>query len=692
MYIGRRFPIRLAAVIGIMCFLASCSSPSEEIIEETTEEPTTAENVEENMETSVSEIILSYGCNAKNDVVYRLEWGPVPNAEQCELLCRVDDEEEWTLLTLDPADGSSGVYKDKKARNYEKVEYVLRYTLGGKTYESNHVEINIPTTPYGMKISNMTDEGIEYYWKKPEGVTGYEIFRSYEVDGKWKLLGEKKYNEDTFLDSNFSRKKDSVYYKIRSFVEIDGVRTYGKFSDITKAKRRKKFKLELDTVYLRTDESRKIMSYIGWGEGYDLVWRSSDESCVKVDENGVITGISAGECVISCRSNSFEGEDTCTVIVDRTADTMLANYASDYIQKTEENITVWTKQDSASEGSGPVTVMITGDMMCTGAQQGKQGYDTGDYNFNGSYKYVKDIISDADLAIGNLETVLSPSWPYMHENAYIDNKANCNAPPRYLDALKYAGFDAVVMSNNHNCDSGVRGLVETIEQVERYELARTGAFKDSDEQRGLLMDVKGIRLGFLSYTSPITGFNKKDGDWSKDDVNEKLNYYDKKKAERDVEFLRAQGAEFVIVYMHWGVKNYFLTTNAQLREAKEIAAMDVDYIVGAHAHLLQPYEVIETDDGKRVPCFFSLGDFQASVDQIEGNRDSVILKLALERDDKGNVKLVGESCIPCYTLTEYDNDYYVTVPLLEENRKIFPDYDEIRARIQEAIGTKLVLD
>ena len=67
--------------------------------------------------------------------------------------------------------------------------------------------------------------------------------------------------------------------------------------------------------------------------------------------------------------------------------------------------------------------------------------------------------------MGNLETLLAPGWPYMLDEAYIDNKNNCNASSRYLDAVRYGGFDAVAMANNHNCDGGKTALLETIRQV-----------------------------------------------------------------------------------------------------------------------------------------------------------------------------------------------------------------------------------
>ncbi len=138
-----------------------------------------------------------------------------------------------------------------------------------------------------------------------------------------------------------------------------------------------------------------------------------------------------------------------------------------------------------------------------------------------------------------------------------------------------------------------------------------------------------------------------------------------------------------------GCKNYKEITAVQEKEAKELANLDVDYIIGAHAHVLQKYDVIVADDGREVPCFYSLGNFQASIQQIEGNRDTLILCLDFEKDENGNVVLKEQSYIPCYTVTELNEAYYVTIPLTEENKSIVEDMDVVKARIQNAVGDKL---
>jgi poly-gamma-glutamate synthesis protein (capsule biosynthesis protein) len=427
-------------------------------------------------------------------------------------------------------------------------------------------------------------------------------------------------------------------------------------------------------------------AYIGWGEAGSLTWTSSDSSIASVSANGTIQAKKAGTCQISCYSKMTKETKVCTVTVDRQALKMLQDIVSDY---TQDETGLWSNAKAAQDGDA--VIMMVGDMMCTGTQQAKQGYDTGDYNFNESFDGVKSIIESADLAIGNLETLLSSAWPYMHEESYIQNMANCNAPSRYLDAVRYAGFDGVVMANNHNCDAEKEGVFDTIEQVERYQLARTGVFKDSDDQRYLLAEVDGIKVGYLSYVSEETGFNGKDEDWDQEDVDTVLNYYDQEKAKQDIAALRKAGAEYIITYMHWGVKNMSDIRPSQEEDAQELANLGVDYIVGAHCHLLQSYTELTADDGRTVPCFYSLGDFQSSIDQVEGNRDSVILRIRLKRDEQGNISLTENSYIPCYTETQYQEKYFYTIPLdpaFNGGEKL-SDYEEIHDRITEAVGTEI---
>lgn len=548
--------------------------------------------------------------------------------------------------------------------------------------------------PYGVKISNITDEGIQVYWKNTEYAKGYEVFRSYSKDGGYERIAAgsdfadpTEPSHSTCTDAEFDRDKRKVYYKVRSY-EFDEQdrKIYSNFSKVMTAKFIETLKLGCQELYLPAGMSRTIQASYGWGDLADAEWISDDESVAVVDDSGRITASGKGSCSITCRSESLDQEQQCTVTVNRDPLPPLEKITSRYARTAPG---IWENPDASDSGSAVIT--MTGDMMCTSAQQRVMDGGTGDYNFNESFSLVKDIISGGDFSIGNLETLLSSSWPYMCEEVYIDNAPNCNAPSRYLDALKFAGFDGLVMSNNHNCDGGEAGAVESSEIVDAYQFANTGLFTSEEDVRTLLVDVNGIKVGFLSYTPAQPGFNGKDKDWPRESIDTLLNYYEKDKAEADMRELRSKGAEYVIVYIHWGAKNEFGIGNDQKQAARELADMGADYIVGGHSHLVQVYDEITSADGKAVPCFYSLGDFNSSINQIAGNRDSVILRIRLEKNEDGKIELAENGYIPCYTYTEYEDMKYVTVPLNQElngNAEV-KNYEKFRKRIAGEVGDKL---
>ncbi|MCD7744605.1 MAG: CapA family protein [Lachnospiraceae bacterium] len=546
-------------------------------------------------------------------------------------------------------------------------------------------------TPYGPKISKLSDAGIEYYWKQAEYADGYEVFRSYEEEGEYEKVAEYRNNTvsySTHLDTTFDREKKSVWYKVRSYLEDeDGNRSYSEFTEPVEAQYREEMKLQRKTTYMPSGTTRTIEAWYGWGNGSDAVWTSDDEGVATISEEGVITAIAKGTCTLTCTSESLQTSLTSKVVVDRDAEEPLTEITSRYTQSEETGI--WENPDA--EETQDAVIMMVGDMMCT-SKQIKAGMDEdGNYYFNDGFDYVSDLISQSDFAIGNLETMLSSSWPYMSNESYIDNMPNCNAPSSYLDAVKSAGFDAVVMANNHNCDTGERGILETVEQVERYQLGHTGLYTGEDDCRYLLVDVNGIQVGYLAYMSESTGYNGKDADWSRESIDTMLNYFTQEKAEQDIQALREAGAEYVIVYMHWGVKNNRTVNEIQKEEALQAAEAGADYIVGANPHLLQEYDELATSDGRTVPCFYSLGDFQSSISQIAGNRDSVILRIRLSRNEDGTIALTENTYIPCYNYTNYQDHNYPVIPLNPDlNGGIEPKkMGKFRTRIAEAVGNKI---
>jgi poly-gamma-glutamate synthesis protein (capsule biosynthesis protein) len=102
-----------------------------------------------------------------------------------------------------------------------------------------------------------------------------------------------------------------------------------------------------------------------------------------------------------------------------------------------------------------ITLLFAGDVMGHMPQL-NSAYDssTGRYDFNPVFGPVKSLITEADLALANLETTLAGP-PFAGYPQF-------SAPDSLATALKNAGFDILVNANNHCLDRGKKGMERTI--------------------------------------------------------------------------------------------------------------------------------------------------------------------------------------------------------------------------------------
>ncbi len=80
------------------------------------------------------------------------------------------------------------------------------------------------------------------------------------------------------------------------------------------------------------------------------------------------------------------------------------------------------------------------------------------YGMTFPFKNVKEFLSGADIAFGNLEN------PLTGECDKVDKKYSFQAKPEYSNILSDAGLDILSLSNNHILDCGQTGLTETLDQ------------------------------------------------------------------------------------------------------------------------------------------------------------------------------------------------------------------------------------
>jgi poly-gamma-glutamate capsule biosynthesis protein CapA/YwtB (metallophosphatase superfamily) len=233
------------------------------------------------------------------------------------------------------------------------------------------------------------------------------------------------------------------------------------------------------------------------------------------------------------------------------------------------------------------TLVATGDVLVhqeRALTAGAQNPD-GSYDFSAVLAPVAPLIGAADLAICHLETpVAPPGGPYRGYPSFA-------VQPEIVDALAGAGYDLCSTASNHSLDDGFDGLVRTLDVLDAAGIAHTGTYRTEAERlEPRLVDVGGITVGHVAATFSLNGVPLPAGrEWSVDvaDVPDMTPVLEA--AAR----ARAAGAEVVVASLHCCLEYQHDPTEAQVTAVKALlASPDVDLVLGHHAHVVQPFELI----------------------------------------------------------------------------------------------------
>lgn len=217
-----------------------------------------------------------------------------------------------------------------------------------------------------------------------------------------------------------------------------------------------------------------------------------------------------------------------------------------------------------------------------------------DYDFSSYYTNIKPYIEQADLAFVNQETILgggkASGYPYF------------NTPDAMAKNLHDVGFDIVNGSTNHALDQGYEGIQHSIQVFKNYQDMHYIGLYQSQEERDQIQVVEkdGLRIAFLAYNQMLN--------YTEDYPSYCINDFDEEKMKNDVENAK-EISDIVIVSCHWGIENDLEPQPFQKKNAKFLADLGVDIVLGTHTHTLQPVEWIEGQDGHQTLVAYSLGNF-----------------------------------------------------------------------------------
>lgn len=265
-----------------------------------------------------------------------------------------------------------------------------------------------------------------------------------------------------------------------------------------------------------------------------------------------------------------------------------------------------------------VTLLFVGDLMQHQGQidaaRTAQGYD-----YSSCFEYVKEEISGADFAIGNLEVTLGGK-PYKGYPAF-------SAPDEYLTAIRDAGFDVLLTANNHCLDRRKKGLERTLRLLDSLNISRAGTYATPEERKErypLLLEKKGMRIALLNYTYGTNGISVMPPNV--------VNYIDTIIIQKDIEACRKMKSDVIIACMHWGIEYQSLPNGEQKRLTDWLLLKGVDHVIGSHPHVVQPLEVRrDSVKDKRNLVVYSLGNYISNM-SMRRTDGGLMVKMELVKD------------------------------------------------------------
>jgi poly-gamma-glutamate capsule biosynthesis protein CapA/YwtB (metallophosphatase superfamily) len=247
-----------------------------------------------------------------------------------------------------------------------------------------------------------------------------------------------------------------------------------------------------------------------------------------------------------------------------------------------------------------VTTLWVGDVML-GRRVGQQIAAARDPNL--PFSGTADRLRAADLTVGNLECTLSRNGrPTQGGDSF-------GAEASSLTGLRDAGFDVLVLANNHLGDYGDQALRETLTAVRGGGFTLTGAGEDlAAALEPAVVERKGVRFGVVAFnaigeTPAATPASAGALSVRMPPRTGPLNEGDLARVTDAVQGLSAR-ADVVVVYPHWGTQYVHEPVPEQRDVGRRLVEAGATAVIGSHPHWVQG---LDLHQGRLVA--HSLGNF-----------------------------------------------------------------------------------
>jgi poly-gamma-glutamate synthesis protein (capsule biosynthesis protein) len=224
-----------------------------------------------------------------------------------------------------------------------------------------------------------------------------------------------------------------------------------------------------------------------------------------------------------------------------------------------------------------------------------------------------------------------------------------NFHPSVVADVKAGGFHIVSTANNHAADRGALGIERTIDELEAANLAFTGTRRrhesEFDRPWSTVTRTKGFNIAWLACSYDLNGMP--------DPHAQALVCYGRRGEPRAevLDEIRRLAADpsiaAVILTPHWGAEYTHRPAARERRLAREAIEAGADAVIGAHPHVLQPWEKHVAADGREGLIIYSLGNFISGQMHVE-RRSGLIALLEFARPEAGKARLAAAGYVPTW--------------------------------------------
>lgn len=271
-----------------------------------------------------------------------------------------------------------------------------------------------------------------------------------------------------------------------------------------------------------------------------------------------------------------------------------------------------------SQKENELSFIFVGDVMQHDGQiEAAYNKTTGTYDYDDGFKFVKPILQQYDIRVANLEVTLAGK-PFKGYPQF-------SAPDALAETLITSGFNVILTANNHSCDRGSKGVVRTLDQLDKLGVPHTGTFRSQEERDKtypLILEEKGMKIAMLNYTYGTNGL----------EVQKPLiiNYIDSVVIKKDIAKAKELGADYIICNMHWGTEYKFLPNKYQKTYEAVCYRSGADMVIGGHPHVVQPV-IKKQIKGEDKLTVWSLGNFVSNM-QTRPTRGGLMVGATVKKE------------------------------------------------------------